>query len=362
MTDAGFPYQGLAPFQGWRSAVAAPSAREIDPQSGAKFHIDPDTKVASAGSCFAKRIAESLQEYGFNYYVAEPGPAWLPRERRQEYGYGLFSARYGNIYTTLQLVQLLERCLGRFQPLEESWRGSRGEYLDPFRPTIQPGGFASIEELRADRAAHLAAVRRMLADIDVFVFTLGLTEGFCDRRDGAAYPVCPGRGNGEFDPQRYEFRNLTITENCENLHRAVALLREINQKLKVLLTVSPVPLAATIEKHHVLQSTVYSKSVLRVAAEDLRQHYHFVDYFAAYEIVTWTFNQTIYYQTDRRNVTPEGVDHVMRSFYRHYCGRELAEMAKAERLDAPELSLDTKPCDEEELLAYVSADLAARNA
>ena len=205
-----FPYDAISEYQNWRKAVARRPSTEIDPQAKVRFTIDRSTKIASAGSCFAKRISESLREYGFNYYLAEPGPPWLTAAQKAEYGYGLYSARYGNIYTTLQLLQLCRRMTGDFSPVESIWRGKDGELLDPFRPTIQPGGFASIEELEADRTFHLAAVKRMFEEIDVFVFTLGLTETFCHREDQAAYPVCPGRGIGEFDPDRYvSFVGLT---------------------------------------------------------------------------------------------------------------------------------------------------------
>jgi hypothetical protein len=36
-------------------------------------------------------------------------------------GHGVFTARYGNIYTSQQLLQLLRRAFGRFTPKEDVW-------------------------------------------------------------------------------------------------------------------------------------------------------------------------------------------------------------------------------------------------
>jgi len=349
-----FPYDGIADYQNWRRAVGRVDPHRIDPQADVRFTLDRTTRIASAGSCFASRIAESLQTYGFNYLVVEPGPRWLDREQRAAYGYGEYSARYGNVYTTLQLLQLAERSVGRFEPLERVWRGSAG-MLDPFRPSIQPDGFVSEAELEADRVQHLAAVRRLWEELDVLVFTLGLTETWADRRDGAVFPACPGRGAGEFDPERYGFRNLDVAENVAYLDRFLAILWELNPAARVILTVSPVPLVATMEPRHVLTSTVYSKAVLRVVADEVCRRHERVDYFPSYEIVTATGNAAEYFAADRRNVTPAAVDHVMWSFYRNYCGEELEAMTPVAR-DEGAFAFDSKPCDDELLLAHLEGD------
>ena len=98
----------------------------------------------------------------------------------------------------------------------------------------------------------------------------------------------------------------------------VVLLGKINPSAKTILTVSPVPLIATAEDRSVLLSTIYSKSALRVAAEEaVRQHPDSVFYFPSYEIITGHHTQGGYFDDDLRSVTTEGVDHVMRIFFKH---------------------------------------------
>jgi hypothetical protein len=86
----------------------------------------------------------------------------------------------------------------------------------------------------------------------------------------------------------------------------------------VLLTVSPVALAATFEDRHVMVSTTYSKSVLRVAAQEARERFDFVDYFPSYEIITGSPTGGLYYEDDDRQVNRQGVAHAMRVFMESY--------------------------------------------
>ncbi|HEX5274829.1 MAG TPA: GSCFA domain-containing protein [Candidatus Rubrimentiphilum sp.] len=349
-----FPYDGIADYQNWSKAVTGMDSHRLDPQHGARFKISTDTKIASAGSCFARRIAKSLRGSGLNYYDAEPGPKFLNSEQRDAHGYGAYSARFGEVYTTLQLLQLLKRATGEFQPLETAWSGPNG-LVDPFRPTIQPAGFSTLGELENDREHHLEAVRRMFAEADIFIFTMGLTETWCHADDGAAYPLCPGRGIGSFDSQKYRFRNLGVAENVGLLCEFVEALRELNPKTRVLLSVSPVPLAATIEDRHVLSASTYSKSVLVVAAQEARRRYENVDYFAAYEIVMGTFNTAEYFESDRRTVSQSAVEHVMRSFYEKFSD-VTPRVVQGAAGDEASAALPLKPCDEDLLLMYLDRD------
>lgn len=312
------PYKTLPAKAFWRRAIAAVAPDEVDPVGIFNLRIEKDTKVATAGSCFAQHIARHLKSAGFRYYVTEPGHPIVAESARVRNNYGLFSARYGNIYTARQLKQLFDRAYGRFAALEDVWEHGDDVFIDPFRPTIQPGGFISREELLADREQHLAAVRTMFETLDVFVFTLGLTECWRSKIDGAVFPLCPGVEAGTFDPTKYEFYNQSVDDVIGDLKGLRADLAEVNPEAQIVLTVSPVPLVATADPGaHVLSATSYSKSVLRVAAETLRRDFDNVHYFPSYEIINGAFNRGAYYAPDLRNVVEDGVRHVMRLFMHH---------------------------------------------
>jgi hypothetical protein len=311
------PYSGLPDHHFWRRSVGAIERHLLDPVVRTRFRIAPADRIATAGSCFAQHIARRLRSLGDYYMVVEDGAA-IPEADRAARQYGLFSARYGNIYTAAQLWQLWREAYGEWQPAETAWRGAAGRWVDPFRPTVEPDGFDSPEAVATDRAAHLAAVRQLFESCDILVFTLGLTEGWRARSDGAVYPLAPGVAGGTYDPSAHEFVNFTASEVEDSLGRFLAAVKGRNPALRVILTVSPVPLAATFEDRSVLVSTTWSKAVLRVAAETMRSRHDWVDYFPSYEIIAGSPTGGLYYEEDDREVNSLGVSHVMRLFQRHY--------------------------------------------
>jgi hypothetical protein len=313
------PYADLPDHRFWRRAVERVSSTELDPVVRTGFTIDRATRVATAGSCFAQHIARKLRSEGFNYVVADAVKGMSAQESHRR-GFGVYSARYGNLYTVRQLLQLFDRAHGDLKPLDRAWKREDGRYADPFRPQIEPDGFASVAEVEAATTAHLADVRRLFVSHDVFVFTLGLTEAWRRREDGAVFPLAPGVVAGRFDPALHEFVNFSAEEVLDDLRAFIRRLQGVNPSARVILTVSPVPLIATYEDCHVLVSTVHSKSVLRAAAGRLAAEVSCVDYFPSYEIVTSPASRGAYFEDDLRSVTEAGVAHVMRVFLRHYAG------------------------------------------
>ncbi|TCZ65580.1 GSCFA domain-containing protein [Roseicella aquatilis] len=278
------------------------------------FVIAPGDAVATAGSCFAQHLSRSLAAQGFRYLVTEEFAA---TPGALDENYGVFPARFGNIYTARQLRQLLERAYGLFRPGARAWALPDGRLVDPFRPRIQQGGFPDLEALEADRRRHLAAVRRMFEACDVFVVTLGLTEGWVAEADGAAVPLHPGVLGVETPPGAWRFLNAGFAETLGQMEAFLAAFRSVNRRARVMLTVSPVPLVATYEDRHVLVSAVASKSILRAVADELCRRDPGIAYFPSYEIVTGPQAGGRFYAEDLREVTPEGVARVMALFRRH---------------------------------------------
>jgi hypothetical protein len=260
------PYTNLPDYQYWRRAVSLVEPHNINLVVNPKFAISRGDLVSTAGSCFAQHISQRLASIGFNYFVPEDGGDLAPAIRARK-GYGVFSARYGNIYTVRQLLHLFDEAFGSRSNSELFWQRADGRFVDPFRPTIEDDGFEDSVGVLASRLEHLGYVRRVFSESDVFVFTLGLTESWMAKKSGDVFPVAPGVVGGELIPEKYVFHNFTVSEVENDLREFNVKLRSINPRVRVLLTVSPVPLIATFEQKHVLVATTYSKSVLRVAAE-----------------------------------------------------------------------------------------------
>lgn len=346
---AAHPYASLSAERFWRKAVAGVPPFALDPTRPEAFRLTREERIATAGSCFAQQVARVLRDAGYNFYVAEPPPARADAALADQEGN--FSARYGNIYTTRHLVQLFDRALGRFRPELVAWEREDGRFVDPFRPRMEPDGFGSPDEVAAARHLHLAAVRRMFETLDTLVFTLGLTEGYADGRDGAALPLPPGVAGGSFDPERFRFVNATTAEMTADLVRFVDGLRDVNPAARLILTVSPVPIIATMEDRHVLVSNAFSKSALRVVADEVCRARPDVHYFPSYEVVTSPATAGRYYADNLRAVNEAGIRHVTRLFLAH------AEGGAAPRPAAPlDLARETSHaseviCDEEALEA-----------
>ncbi|WP_172381238.1 GSCFA domain-containing protein [Streptomyces sp. MNP-20] len=308
------PYQSLPPRSFWRTAVAEPDPRDIAELWTPKFTVGQDDVILTAGSCFARHIGRALLERGMNWRDAEPAPPGLTAAEREARQYGAFSFRTGNIYTAATLRQWLSWAFGESAPPAEAWQ-DEGRFFDPFRPSVEPAGHASPEEVARAREHTLAAIRGAVAEASCLVFTLGLTEAWLDRVDGTVHPVCPGTVRGTYDAERHAFHNFTFAEVYRDLSAAVELARTANPGLRVLLTVSPVPLTATATGGHALTATTYSKSVLRAVAGQLAQELDHVDYFPSYEIVTGAPFRAGFFEPNLRTVTPEGVAFVMGRFF-----------------------------------------------
>lgn len=308
------PYTDLPPDAYWRNGVSTLSPLEFDTIYKPKFTVAPRWKIAAAGSCFAQHIGRQFKQRGYNFLDAEPAPPGMSDADKAKFGYDLYSARYGNIYSIRQMLQLVHRAYNRLAPSETCWE-QEGRFYDPFRPAIPHNGFATRDELETDVSFHLSAVRRLVEEADLFVFTFGLTEGWVTSDDEIALPTCPGTIAGSYDPEKYAFKNYTFSEVMADAKRFINFARRRNPKLRFLFTVSPVPLTATASGNHVLPATVYSKSVLRAVCGELAQTYDFIDYFPSYELVASHPMRAMFFEPNLRSVSPVGVSFVMDRFF-----------------------------------------------
>jgi hypothetical protein len=348
------PYQALPSRAFWRSAVAEADRLAFPDLYRPRLTLDHMTAVATAGSCFAQHIGKRLRQQGCRVLDAETAPSMMPDTVAAAFGYRLFSGRYGNIYTARQMRQLLEDVASGHVDARHVWTKGDG-FVDAFRPTVEPEGLATINEVLLHRAYHLERTSRMLLSTDLFIFTLGLTEGWIDRQTGRVYPLCPGVVAGRFDPAHHAFHNFRHAEVLEDLVAILALLRRFNPAMQLLLTVSPVPLTATIEDDHVLTVTSASKAILRAAADECVKTTEGTDYFPSYEIVTHPASGGPWFEPNLRSVSAAGVDRVMSIFLTAH-GLETAgpspDVASEPDDDEAESGEDALVCDELLLQAF----------
>ena len=351
------PYSSLPDSAFWRTGAALADPMDIRGLWHPKADIAKTTRIVTAGSCFAQHIGRAFRERGYAWFDAEAAPG--TPEVQKAFHYGTFSFRTGNIYTTQMLLQWVRWTTG-LSPVPDLFWQEGERFFDPFRPAVEPGGFASLSEARASRQATLAAIRQAIRRGQLFVFTLGLTECWRDAETGLEYAVCPGTVAGSFDPDRHRFHNMTYPEVMTALKKAITILRRINRNMRFLLTVSPVPLTATAGGQHVITATTQSKSVLRAVAGEMAAQNDYIDYFPSYEIITSPVYGGRFYAANRRSVEAEGVDHVMRCFFHDLdtaFGRVPAAASPRPAIapdaeeDAPDPAAELR-CEEEMLAAF----------
>jgi hypothetical protein len=308
------PYENQPARAFWSRAVAGRSPFEIVDLWNPRFNISKAGPIVTLGSCFAQHISRALIAEGFCWSNAEPAPLKLSTDAIAKFNYEVFSARTGNIYTVAMLRQWVAAAVNEIPFPDEIW--SNGDRIyDPFRPTIEPLGFASSDEMIALRQQTIEALRSAFSSCEVFIFTLGLTEGWINASEGHIYAMCPGTGAGVFSPENHLFKNYNFFEIHADLSAVLNLLRSINPEMKILLTVSPVPLTATASGQHVLSATISAKSILRAVASAIVSEYEFVDYFPSYEIISGFPFGSRFYEPNMRSVSSDGVNFVMKNFF-----------------------------------------------
>ena len=361
------PYQGLEDRAFWRAGVVEAGTYPPPDIYRPKFEISKGLPIFTAGSCFAQHVGRTLTQAGYNVLDTEPLPAFIPAELAQKHGYRLYSARFGNIYTVRQFLQLLQEAFGNFTPAEPVWEKD-GRYYDALRPGTTPGGLASPELVMEARTFHLRAVQEAVAETGMVVFTLGLTETWAHRPSGTIYPTAPGTIAGQIDPEVHSFVNFRAAEIKKDFLMVRKIFRAANTDVKFLLSVSPVPLTATASGNHVLPATIYSKSVLRTVAGELAEDHDDIDYFPSFEIISSHPSGGRLFEANMRSVKPKGVRKVMRAFLAAHNGakdapasvegkseKELRRERRASkrRQDAdPDSGADDLVCEEELLEAF----------
>jgi hypothetical protein len=277
--------------------------------------VTKQTKIVSAGSCFAAELAHSLQRNGYNYLIKE-------QNRGKPGSYEFLnvdvlpnsSAAWGIIFNTPSFRQLVEKAFGVRQLPHILWTQEimgKLRYLDPFRENI---GFDSPEAYEENYDQHLRACREAFLEMDVFVITLGLNEVWYFKADGSVFSRSPWRTA----PPLVGHKTLTVEENVADLIRMTEILRAHNPNVNVICTVSPIPLHATFrgDDEHVVTANAHSKAVLRVAAEEFTRRCKNAYYFPSYEVVTTSTEHP--WDPDQRHVTRDAVGNVMTLFHKMF--------------------------------------------
>ncbi len=307
------PYQIAPETAFWRNARRSLPGDLAKALFQPKIQIGINDRYMLAGSCFAQHLCRALKSVGLNVVDTERPPSGLPAATAKRYGFGQFSSRYGNIYSSRQMRELFEAALEIAAP--HTVLHKKGDrYYDGLRPSVEPDGFDTPEEAIRLRAVHLEAVKRALNEANVLVITLGSTETWIDPPTGSTLPNCPGVVAGVYSDQTATFKNLTFMEVLEDLERIRDLFTSLGKDRRLVVTVSPVPLVATATGISIAQANTRSKSILRAAVDQFAGTYSDVEYFPSFDLVTYPAFRDDFFEDDLRRVTGKAVRFAIDAF------------------------------------------------
>ena len=191
---------------------------------------------------------------------------------------------------------------------------------DKFRATVNPYGVmynpASIRHTVKRWTGELVAAQSEAADSgsdvsqaineapQTAVFTLGTNHVYVLNETGEIVDNCRKR------PQRlFTERELSVDECADYLREAVAMLRQINPSVRIIITVSPIRYAK-----YGFHGSQLSKATLLLAADKLTKEMDNVVYFPAYEIVNDELRDYRFYREDMLHPTDQAVEYIWQRF------------------------------------------------
>ncbi|KMW59117.1 hypothetical protein AIOL_004098 [Candidatus Rhodobacter oscarellae] len=195
--------------------------------------------------------------------------------------------------------------------------------------------------------------KKIFDETDVFILTFGLSEVWYDEPTGNVFwRTIP---KDVYDPDRHKFRVSTVEENSENLEAIYQLIRKHRPDAKILFTLSPIPLIATFRENSCLTSNSVSKSILRVAIDNIvRRHQDegHLYYWPSFEIVMDVFHSP--WKPDRRHPPTRVLRFIMTLFEHHWCD-------SPEDNPPPDLAISwARACAASGLLPYELEDILNR--
>ena len=288
------------------------------------FIINSNDKIISFGSCFASKIKIICNKLNLNYLeFKDINDHCINRIKLEKKGN--FSLNYGNIYTAKHFLQLLERVTGQNKTLPSILTDEKGMRRNAFRSNVL--SYKDNEALRLDDESHLKNILKAISEATCLVFTLGLTEHWIDKKSNLCVPQVPGCGVGQFEDDKYEFINSTLFSVVDELENAINLIRSINEKIKIILTLSPVPLVATYTNLSAVEANIYSKSLLRQSiALLLEKGFKKVYYFPSFEIMTNPHFMNLNFEDNKRSVSDFGLNSIINHFNQVYVGKDIEDL------------------------------------
>jgi tetratricopeptide (TPR) repeat protein len=130
---------------------------------------------------------------------------------------------------------------------------------------------------------------QVIKNSDVFILTLGVAAAFFDKATGAFVLPRPSALNSRALAEKYLFRTTSVEENVGNVLYLIEFVRTLAPHIKIVVTVSPVPLLASFEYESAVQADCLSKSTMRLVAHEVVNNSNISNilYWPSFEVFRW---------------------------------------------------------------------------
>ena len=229
----------------------------VNLDSEPKF-VSKGTTFFTMGSCFARNLSQSLNESGYASHHTE------------------IAEHINTTFANRLFVDLLS-----------------GAQIDP----AVHQRFAELLPSSWSREDTIARIKNS----HVFILTLGVAPAFFDRETGAFVLPRPTALNSRALAEKYLFRTTSVAENVANVLHVIDYVRSIAPDIKIVVTVSPVPMIASFEHESAVQADCLSKSTMRLVAHQVVNNSKIENilYWPSFEVFRWGgSNASNYYAAD----------------------------------------------------------------
>ena len=272
---AAFENATRAPNARWRELVERFTRDPFEIEHTPKFRLDTTSRFFCIGSCFARNIEEALIYRGVDVLSKR---LVCPAEEYPHRPTGIV-----NKFTTASMVNELGWALARrgtgADCIFDTAQGAIDLQLVPHAPAVTRE--RALQRRRYMETDYFARTK----DADVLIVTLGLIETWRDDRTGIWQNSPPSYYMVRREPDRFSLCATSVADNIAALEELRAIALAARPGIKLIVTVSPVPMDTTFTGVDIFTANLRSKSVLRAAAAEFASAHDDVDYFPAYEIV-----------------------------------------------------------------------------
>ncbi|QLC20911.1 GSCFA domain-containing protein [Parasphingopyxis sp. CP4] len=278
------------------------------------FSLVPGESIFTIGSCFARHVEGELRDQGFRIPM---------RELFSTKAFENLPPAIVNNFGTPSIYNEFAWAFGEqeFDETQAIVKVGADKYADLHMVnSVRP---APREEVLARRRGLMEATRS-LADCRILIMTLGLAEVWWDEEAQTYLNTSPLPGIMKASPERFSLHVLSYQECHDYLRKALDIaFKHGRDDLRVIMTVSPVPMMATHRREDVMTANCYSKSVLRAVAEQIVVGDERIVYFPSYESVTLT-DRRVAWSEDLVHTTREIVEFNVKRMVNAYVGNENA--------------------------------------